>query len=817
MESNLTLRSNIYINKTCRNDDAEFLRHITDYRVLRDMQENPFYCGYGGIAWFTPLQQEILRQGQPSCSLEQDTMSWGVPVGGDHMVCRCEQYDCRRYPWCSQYLNFEAIHREEPAPIETETAKTDTPPLDVLEEPWRATPALEELPDVAEEHPQAVRTTMESVPHDIGETSEPLDESAETAPAMLDGKEPTCPEEWTTDISKQEPPEPEDVQAVAHFDESAQQADIPVQLVEQSTILEADVRERIWVNAGPGTGKTYVVIARLKKLLEEGVDGTILVLCFSRSAVQLIRERLTDAMGARAGNWLNDEKLIIRTFDSFASYMLADELDPSWDYDRRIAEFIEMLGRNPGVLNGLLGYLIVDEIQDTVGVRARMLLAMLDELKCGALLLGDQCQAIFDWTVRCAGEMDFDALAMELMRRNIRRIELEGNRRQTKELASAGASLRECMISEPEDAQEAEVGAFKQWIHHRWSDCTIKKLPEHLDGAEDLVLCKTNGAAAYISQRLFESARQPDHVLKQSLRHITLAPWIAKVLVGNDGRSLSREAFMKNAQDWEVEGAEEKWAALKSLDGHPRAPTLHIPELLCALRKAESLPSCCVNRYEDCAVVSTIHRAKGSEASHVYWLDEPLVYETHQHQDGALSDSVRAAYVAATRARKEIHLLKPDKQSYVRSIDGNRWIQTGYSHHGNPYCKGLALQPEDTDMASFASGSDAADRQMLLACLLPGAPVTIYPDEGNEQFEIYCDGQLIGMTAPSFRAAMSAGINATNHSRSFPPIIPDVYISAIVTVIDPGNPRVDPRYATAGCWLGVELGGLPRFEWNGNS
>ena len=136
-----------------------------------------------------------------------------------------------------------------------------------------------------------------------------------------------------------------------------------LRIVEQEQIIAADSDARIWVNAGPGTGKTYTVIQRLKKLLQEEYEGTILVLCFSKNAVQVIRNRLHDTLGYQADQFLDEKRLEIRTFDSFATYMLADELNSKWNYDTRIEEFIRMIQRNPGVLDEILHYVIVDEVQ----------------------------------------------------------------------------------------------------------------------------------------------------------------------------------------------------------------------------------------------------------------------------------------------------------------------------------------------------------------------------------------------------------------------------------------------------------------------
>ena len=111
MSSNITLRSNVYINQSAQRDDKQFLQHITDYGVLKRYKGSS-YGFQNNMSWMTPVQFEILQQGQPNCSLEKGTMSWGVPVGGNRMMCRCEQTDCPRFHICSQYSNFDLVIRD---------------------------------------------------------------------------------------------------------------------------------------------------------------------------------------------------------------------------------------------------------------------------------------------------------------------------------------------------------------------------------------------------------------------------------------------------------------------------------------------------------------------------------------------------------------------------------------------------------------------------------------------------------------------------------------------------------------------------------
>ena len=326
MGSNVTLKSNIYINKTASTGDQDFLKHITDYRILRRYGSGSENWRVSG--WMTPTQRAILGHGQPNCSLERGTMSWGVPVGSERFVCRCEQYTCSMFnKMCSQYSNFESVERDGADHPKAVPAAVNVETLPLYD---ASVPAMEPIESIVED-PEIPIT-----PDVSGEKMEPI---------SIDVMKPEEPKEEVSPIK-----EPVVVPAITNT----------VQVTEQATIINASISERIWVNAGPGTGKTYTVIQRLKKLLSSELDGAILVLCFSKNAVQVIYDRLQEAIGYQADALISDGQLVIRTFDSFATYMLEDELNPAWNYNKRIEEFIKMIGRNSGALNDMLEYLIVD-------------------------------------------------------------------------------------------------------------------------------------------------------------------------------------------------------------------------------------------------------------------------------------------------------------------------------------------------------------------------------------------------------------------------------------------------------------------------
>ncbi len=74
-----------------------------------------------------------------------------------------------------------------------------------------------------------------------------------------------------------------------------------------------------YVAAGPGTGKTHVLVARLGALLEQGVaPERLLVVTFSRRSAADVRQRIARVFGGLAA------RVEVRTFHGFASRILAE-------------------------------------------------------------------------------------------------------------------------------------------------------------------------------------------------------------------------------------------------------------------------------------------------------------------------------------------------------------------------------------------------------------------------------------------------------------------------------------------------------------
>ena len=185
----------------------------------------------------------------------------------------------------------------------------------------------------------------------------------------------------------------------------------------QESIVRAPVDENILVLAGPGSGKTRVVVHRCAYLtrVHRVRSRSILVLCFNHSAAVALRKRLKALLGHEASG------ISVYTFHGLAMRLLGHAFDPrqqkaqgsgEFDFDQLICKATALLKGEtalPGIpddqirermLSGIQ-HILVDEYQDIDAEQYDMISAIAgrtlgaDEEKLSILAVGDDDQSIY--------------------------------------------------------------------------------------------------------------------------------------------------------------------------------------------------------------------------------------------------------------------------------------------------------------------------------------------------------------------------------------------------------------------------------------
>ncbi len=180
----------------------------------------------------------------------------------------------------------------------------------------------------------------------------------------------------------------------------------------QQSIVTRDMRRNHLVLAGPGSGKTRVLVHRVAWLLrcQRARPRQILVVCYTRANAIELRRRLWELVGRDA------QGVTIRTLHSVAMAMVGSHrLGPDGDLDLNTCLPVaaamlrgealdegEQTRQRDALLRGF-GYLFIDEYQDIDKTKYELLSAIAgramagDQRKLKVFAVGDDDQAIFAW------------------------------------------------------------------------------------------------------------------------------------------------------------------------------------------------------------------------------------------------------------------------------------------------------------------------------------------------------------------------------------------------------------------------------------
>jgi superfamily I DNA/RNA helicase len=591
---------------------------------------------------------------------------------------------------------------------------------------------------------------------------------------------------------------------------------------EQLLVVDASPQAQMLVTAGPGTGKTYTLIARLAHLVQtEGLSPgqEILVLSFSRAAVGLIRDRLVAAGG--------DVRFVRAvTFDSFATALLSEvRPDGPWveeSYDGRIRSATKLIAEDPEAKAsvGQFRQVLIDEAQDLVGERAEFVKTILSAATGGFTVLGDPAQGIYGFQLRPeerrAAAGDFYRWIRQTFQAKLVERQLTVNYR-----AKTSAARAALWLGPELNSVTPDYGRISE---------QLRTLLLGLDSVGDVktagpllrqqnvktaVLCRTNGQVLLISRELYRLGIA--HELQRAATDRVIAPWVALAFMGLEHERLGKGEFIRRISELQKSGQptpdpEKAWRLIKRLD---KRSTDDIDTAAMAARlRVGNLPDELTAHATAQLIVSTIHRAKGLEFSRVIIVDPGF-----ENDPEDLAEEARILFVAFTRPSEELFYMKaPNSRGVYCPHNGeDRWVRRRTQWMTND----VEVKGDDSDSTHPAGSLFVHDvqpgtvQEYIRKTVKTGDSVTLWMAKESQNgqprvsYAIEHEGQVVGVTSDYFGGSLFRTLKISPTWRvNWPLRIDDLHVEAIDSVA--GSPVQSHRsgLGVSGLWLRVRVAGF---------
>ena len=419
----------------------------------------------------------------------------------------------------------------------------------------------------------------------------------------------------------------------------------------QRQIIDDDQSRVIVVAAGPGSGKTRLLVHKLASLmmLEDVKHEQMLMLTFSRAAATEFKSRLIALVG-NAAHFVE-----IRTFHSYCFELLGriGNLEDTGTVVRSAADLISHNEVEMGRITKSV--LVIDEAQDMDADEFALVSALMKRNEnMRVIAVGDDDQNIYGFRGSDSGHMmslvaDYGA----------RIVEMTENYRSDKaivDLANAYAATIRHRLKKTGIRAVSENAGFIRVVRHT-------ETPLEIPVTESLKNRKPDGSVCMLTQTNEQAERLTGFLRNQGIR--------ARLIQSNEGFSLTRLAeisfflhlldesgespliddeIWKKARaqlvsDWE--GSACLPLCLKILDGFARVNRRKYRRDL-----TEYLLESELQDFEDGGgaqvIVSTIHKAKGKEFDHVFML--------LNGRPSCTDEDRRRIYVGMTRARRSLEI-----------------------------------------------------------------------------------------------------------------------------------------------------------------
>jgi DNA helicase-2/ATP-dependent DNA helicase PcrA len=648
----------------------------------------------------------------------------------------------------------------------------------------------------------------------------------------------------------------------------------------QQRVVSANAGSRMLVVAGPGTGKTQVSAQRLAHLVGMALlPSEVLVLSFSRSAVRTLMRRIGSCIGDGAEAVEDLRHLAVRTFDSWAFRMLRTSGIPPdvlmrSSYEENIGRLADILeAASPNAVHASLErirHIVVDECQDIVGVRLRLVKALLALLAPpqasgnGFTILGDDAQAIYGFSARAKGHPSTagDTLMQHVRDRyagQFEEIVLQKNYRSTPALANAVDALRRLFAVETDVRTRLDkMEEFVASLPTVWTESLSPAWLGTVDGGSLAILARTNGEALRIATQLGGKQSAAPEIpveLHLATRNAPVPAWVGVLLGPARNDTISRTLFGKIHAHWSAElGGENSlsvslppedlaWIRLARACGlADDATSFSIQALRARLDWADAFPDD-VGVAAPRVAISTIHHAKGMEFDGVVLLQKKMAEqeetvevdaeEISAEPDADPAEEASVLFVAVTRAAKYLGTLPHDSiyRPYHtrRFANGTRqrlmtrgfgWVNIEIGIPGD-----IAICSHVDTTMHGSSEHVSASQEMLwsTSAALSGRKVVLCkafeekPDgKRHVHYNIHLQndtvpGEFLGRTGPNLTFDL---LDLLGSKYTLPPSIFNLRIGSVISIAGPTEvpATVADPFRTSGLWLGISLTGTGDFK-----
>lgn len=608
--------------------------------------------------------------------------------------------------------------------------------------------------------------------------------------------------------------------------------------VNQEEMILSGTDRNIFVDAGPGTGKTYVLIEKINFLVDkEDIDPqTIQVLSFTNSAVDEIKARLNEKVKNGGDRGLRN--VDVRTFHSMAWLLLGFANDnygnrgwqqiplaQSEDYDKSVLDAADLIDRFPEIISRWQ-YFIVDEVQDLTGNKAIFVLSIIRaciDNNCGFLILGDSCQGIYDYTQDAITSRAFYYDLYKTIKGKAEFVSLKTNHRQSDQLIEITSHLRSAILEESAERMMNSVKVLDASINEL--DKTARNMNADYVRQQSkekrlCFLCRNNGQTLRLST-LFRKIGI-SHVLNTTEVRDNFAPWIAYMFADYEDNAMTFDRFVNRMQKKGIDfkksaDPESVWNRIKRIM-NAASETVDVLAFLSALKYAKIDDPIFRITPGNNVIVSTIHRSKGREYETVI-LDKSFINGLKSSEKDV--GEYKTLYVAVTRPKET---LKTCSLSFERIRKEKRTVRNRWCIWEQKQLKHLEINAEhDVSRMEFIKENAAEKQSYILNNVKPGDEIKLkrVTLKGRTGYEIYhCadeEDMLLGRLRGSFVNDLKL-LTGAGRNIEYPSFIEDLYVESVYTHIASPDfiQAFEPirNFSQFGVWNWINFRGLGHLKYD---